>query len=117
MKILIVDDSVFMRTVLRGILLKTRYKDAEVTEASNGEEAIEKYRAEKPDLMLLDIIMPGKDGIAVLKELGDLASPVIIISSVDQGQVIDEAKSLGAKGYIVKPYEADQVIEILNSLF
>jgi two-component system, chemotaxis family, chemotaxis protein CheY len=116
MKILIVDDSTFMRTILKNILLSSKYGDAEMFEASNGDEAVALYNQQKPDLILLDIIMPGKDGIAVLKEIGPGATSVVIISSIDQPQVIEQAKSLGAKGYIVKPYDSSEVTATLESL-
>jgi len=115
MKILIVDDSTFMRTILKNIILGT-YGAAEVLEAANGEEAITKYNEAKPDLVLLDIIMPGKDGIAVLREIGPGAKSVIIISSIDQPEVIAQATSLGAKGYIVKPYDASEVLAMLQTV-
>ncbi len=116
MKILIADDSEFMRTILKNIILKSKYSDAEITEATDGNDAVAKYNEQKPDLVLLDIIMPIKDGIGVLKEIGQQAKAVAIISSVDQIDIIEEAKTLGAKGYIVKPYDAKQVIEIIDSL-
>ena len=116
MKILLVDDSTFMRTILKDILHQSKYKDAEIIEAANGEEAITKYNEANPDLILLDIIMPGKAGMAVLKDIGTVANAIIIISSIDQPKIIEEAKSLGAKGYIVKPYDANEVIEALNKI-
>jgi len=116
MKILIVDDSEFMRTILKNVILKSKYSTAEIIEAADGDEAIQKYNEQKPDLILLDIIMPVKDGISVLKEIGQTAKAIAIISSIDQIDVIEEAKTLGAKGYIVKPYDAKLVIDMIDSL-
>lgn len=116
MKILIADDSEFMRQILKGIILKSNLKDATIIEAEDGDDTITKINAEQPDLVLLDIIMPKKDGISVLKEVGKSASMIVMVSSVGQAEVIAEAKSLGAKDYIVKPFEAKQVTEILNAL-
>ena len=116
MKILIVDDSNFMRTILRNIIHGSNYGDAEILEAANGEEAVAKYNAEKPDLILLDIIMPGKDGLTVLKEIGPAAKAIVVVSSVDQPQIIEQAKSLGAKGYVIKPYDAKEVISTLETI-
>jgi two-component system, chemotaxis family, chemotaxis protein CheY len=115
MKVLIVDDSNFMRTILKNII-KGQYADAEVIEAANGDEALTKYNAEKPDVILLDIIMPGKDGMTVLKEVGPSAKSVVIISSIDQPEVINQATSLGAKGYIVKPYDESEVLSMLQTV-
>ena len=115
-KILVADDSEFMRKILIDIIKQSNWKDAEVIQASNGVEAIEKFGTDKPDLILLDILMPEKDGIAVLKEIGSLAASVVIVSAVGQQEVIDQATSLGAKNYIVKPFDAKQVIETLNAL-
>lgn len=116
MKILIADDSAFMRAILKDIVLKSGLVGAEVIEAADGEETLLKMSSEKPDLVLLDIIMPKKDGIAVLKEAGHSVETIIIVSSVGQSEVIAEAKSLGAKDYIVKPFETKQVMEVLSSL-
>jgi two-component system, chemotaxis family, chemotaxis protein CheY len=115
-KILIADDSAFMRTVLKDIVSQSNWKGAQIIEAGDGEEAISKFSAEKPDLVLLDVVMPKKDGIEVLKQIGSIAHAVVIVSSVGQEKTISEAKSLGAKEYIVKPFDTKQVIETLNSL-
>ena len=115
MKVLIVDDSTFMRTILKNIIVG-QYSDAQIIEASNGDEALTKYNAEKPDVILLDIIMPGIDGMTVLKQVGPSAKSVVIISSIDQPDVIEQAKTLGAKGYIVKPYDASEVLSMLQTV-
>lgn len=115
-KILIADDSAFMRTVLKDIVSQSNWKDVQIIEASDGEEAISKFNLEKPDLVLLDIVMPKKDGIEVLKQIGSSAHAVVIVSSVGQEKTIEEAKSLGAKQYIVKPFDAKEVIDTLNKL-
>lgn len=117
MKILIVDDSAFMRTILKDLIPQTKWAGSEIIEANNGEEAIVASQANKPDLILLDIVMPGKDGIQVLKAIGYTMPAVVIVSSIGQESVIEEARSLGAKDYIVKPFDAKMVIESLNKLF
>jgi two-component system chemotaxis response regulator CheY len=114
MKVLIADDSAFMRAILKDIVFKSNVPGIEVIEAGDGNEAVEKYKAEQPDLLFLDIIMPEKDGIGVLKEIGHGAKSIIVVSSVDQEEVINEAKSLGASDYILKPFDANHVIEILK---
>lgn len=117
MRVLIVDDSAFMRTILKNLIGQSKWKDAEVVEAGSGDEAVTAYQAGKPDLMLLDIVMPGKDGLEVLKEIGASSPSVVIVSSMGQDSVIDKAKSFGAKDYIVKPFDAKLVIESLNKLY
>ena len=116
MKILIVDDSAFMRTILKDIVTKTNWNGAQIIEAGDGNEAVTKFNEEKPDLVLLDIIMPEKDGIGVLKDIGQASKSVVIVSSVGQEQVIEQAKTLGAKDYIVKPFDSERVIKVLNDL-
>ena len=105
-KILIVDDSAFMRTVLKNILENIGYHN--FVEAGNGNEALEKIKTDNPDLILLDIIMPDKGGVDVLKEIG-LTHKVIMITAVGQEKIIEEAKNFGAKGYLVKPFDNHQV--------
>jgi two-component system chemotaxis response regulator CheY len=113
-KILIADDSQFMRKVLSDILTKNGYTD--LVEAENGVQAIEKYTSEKPDLMLMDIIMPEKDGIAVLKEVVPMGASVLVISAVGQDDMMKQATEAGAKGYIVKPFEEEAVLEEVKKL-
>jgi len=108
MKILIAEDSVHLRDILKTILNGAGYSD--VIEAENGEEAIEKIKAENPDLVLLDIIMPGTDGIDVLREVGDQMKKVIVISSVKDENLMIKVESFGVKNYIVKPFENEQVV-------
>lgn len=107
-KILIVDDSAFMRKVLRDIFESAGYSN--FTEAGNGREAIEKFTSEKPDFIFLDMIMPEYNGMDVLREIGKIAK-IIVVSAVGQQEMITEAKSLGALDYVVKPFDRDQVLE------
>ena len=109
-KVLVVDDSEFMRMVLKNILKEKKYQ---IIETSDGPEAIEQFKVEKPDLVLLDIIMPKMDGVAVLDSLKKIKSDanVIMITAVGQEQTMEECKRLGAKGYIIKPFDEKQVLE------
>ncbi|MBN1162443.1 response regulator [Patescibacteria group bacterium] len=108
-KVLIADDSTFMRTLLADILNKNGFSD--IVEASDGEKAVQLYDAEKPDLVLLDVIMPQMDGLAVLSNIAAKGAKVIIISAVGQESMIDRAMKSGARGYIVKPFDESQVVE------
>ncbi len=112
-KILIVDDSNFMRNLLKNILIKNGYN--QILEAENGKEAEEVYKKENPKLVLLDIIMPEQDGIETLKQLGKKAN-VIMITAVGQEAIISQAKLLGAKGYIVKPFQPKQILSEIKKV-
>ena len=112
-KILICDDSSFMRKVLMDILRKAGFTN--FAEAGNGKEAIEMYNSEKPDLVLLDIMMPEASGIEVLQQIGSEAT-AIVISAIGQDSMIEDAKKNGAKGYIIKPFENDKVLDEIKNV-
>ena len=114
-KILLADDSAFMRKVLMDILTEAGFSD--FLEAENGNQALELIEKEKPDLVLLDIIMPELEGIGVLSKLKELGNTtkVIVVSAVGQDAMIEEAKNLGAFGYVVKPFEGEKVLETIKS--
>ncbi|MEI4830569.1 response regulator [Bacillus sp. FJAT-53711] len=116
-KILVVDDAMFMRTMIKN-LLKSSTEFEVIGEAENGLEAIQKYQELKPDIVTLDITMPEMDGLEALKELIkiDASAKVVICSAMgQQGMVLDAIKS-GAKDFIVKPFQADRVIEALTKV-
>lgn len=106
-KILLADDSNFMRQTIKSILADAGFTN--FVEAENGKQAIDKIRSEKPDLVLLDVIMPEIDGIEVLKQVGKEAK-IIVVSAVGQDQMIADAKQNGALGYIVKPFDKNNVL-------
>jgi len=110
-QILVVDDSQFMRKVLRDILESAGYMN--IVEAGNGKEALEKIAVQKPNFIFLDIIMPEMNGIDLLKSIGGTI-PALVVSAVGQDSVVDEAKHFGAKDYIVKPFEKEEVIKKLE---
>lgn len=112
-KVLISDDSAFMRKVLRDILEGAGFKD--FVEAGTGKEAMEKYESEKPGLVLLDVMMPEASGIEVLQKIGAEAT-VIVISAIGQETMIEDAKKNGAKGYITKPFENSKVLEEIEKV-
>lgn len=111
---MIVDDAAFMRMKLKDILEKNGYNV--VAEAQNGVEAVEKYKAEKPNLVTMDITMPEMDGVDALKEIKafDPAARVVMCSAMgQQGMVMDAIRS-GAVDFIVKPFDSDRVIKALD---
>jgi two-component system, chemotaxis family, chemotaxis protein CheY len=103
-KLLIADDSLFMRTLIKSLVLKDF--SFTIIEASNGAEAVAKYKATNPDLVILDITMPEVNGIEALKQILDInKNAKVIMCSALGGQItIQEALSIGAKDFIVKPY-------------
>jgi two-component system chemotaxis response regulator CheY len=113
-KILIVDDAAFMRMMIKDILSKNGY--VVVGEAQDGSVAIEKYKELKPDLVTMDITMPEMDGIAALKEIKkfDSNAKVIMCSAMGQQAMVIDAIQAGAKDFIVKPFQADRVIEAIK---
>ncbi len=116
-KILIADDSLFMRKVLTDIL-SSKPDEYKLLEASSGKSALELFKKGKPDLILLDIIMPeGEEaGINVLRQVmkTDPEAKVVMITAVGQELVIKECKKLGAKDYIIKPFDEKQVIRTVE---
>lgn len=113
-RILIVDDAAFMRMMIRDILTKNGYEV--VAEANDGLQAIEKYKEVKPDLVTMDITMPEMDGIQSLKEIRkiDPNAKVIMCSAMGQQAMVIDAIQAGAKDFIVKPFQADRVIEAIK---
>jgi len=110
-KILVADDSEFIRKVLKESLSS----EYEVVIANTGKKTLEMYKKEKPDLVLLDIIMPEgeEEGIQVLEKLFamDKEVAVIMITAVGQDSIREECKRLGAKGYITKPFSEEDVLK------
>ncbi len=115
-KILVVDDAAFMRMMIKDILTKNGYEVA--GEAENGAVAVSKYSELKPDLVLMDITMPEKDGIQALKEIksSDAGAKVIMCSAMGQQAMVIEAIQSGARDFIVKPFQADRVIEAVKKV-
>ena len=114
--ILICDDAAFMRMMIKDILTKNGYNV--VGEAENGAKAVEKYQELKPDLVLMDITMPEMDGIQALKKIkeADAGANVIMCSAMGQQALVIEAIQNGAKDFIVKPFQADRVLEAVKKV-
>ena len=114
--ILIVDDAAFMRLMIKDILTKNGYNIA--AEAENGKVAVDKYNEVKPDLVLMDITMPEMDGIQALKAIkgNDANANVIMCSAMGQQAMVIEAIQSGAKDFIVKPFQADRVLEAVKKV-
>ena len=115
-RILVVDDAAFMRMMLKDILTKGGYEVC--GEAGDGVEALAKYNELKPDLVTLDITMPNKDGIAALKDIkaADPGALCIMCSAMGQQSMVIEAIQSGARDFIVKPFQADRVLESIKKV-
>ncbi|MDI3507897.1 MAG: two-component system, chemotaxis family, chemotaxis protein CheY [Clostridiales bacterium] len=113
-KVLIVDDAAFMRMMIKDILTKNGYEVS--AEAENGLKAVEKYKEDKPDLVIMDITMPEMDGIESVKKIKsmDPNANIIMCSAMGQQAMVIEAIQAGAKDFIVKPFQADRVIEAVK---
>ncbi len=113
-RVLIVDDAIFMRMKLKDILEKNGFEV--VAEAQNGAEAVEKYKAERPDLVTMDITMPEMDGVTALRLIKqfDSNAKVIMCSAMGQQAMVMDAIQSGAIDFIVKPFESDRVLQSLN---
>jgi len=114
-KILIIDDSALSRRVMRKILIEAGH---EVVEATDGFSALELFTIEHPQLVLLDLTMPGINGLDVLKQLKAIApSAKVVIASADvQNLTKDLARQYGADGFINKPFVEEEVLEVVASL-
>ncbi len=113
-RILVVDDAAFMRMMIKDILSKNGFEV--VGEAENGQVAIEKYKELKPDLVTMDITMPELDGIGAVKEIKKInpAAVIVMCSAMGQQSMVIEAIQAGARDFIVKPFQADRVVEAIK---
>ncbi|MCR4807514.1 MAG: response regulator [Lachnospiraceae bacterium] len=113
-KILVCDDSILARKSMTAMLNSFGYNS--VIEVSNGEDAVNKYKEEKPDIVFLDIVMPVKDGITATREIIEFnpEAKIIVISSVGTQTHLREVIKAGAKDFIQKPVDADLLKQVLE---
>jgi two-component system chemotaxis response regulator CheY len=115
MKILLVDDSAFMRNMIKNILKDGNH---EISEAGNYDEAIKAYQEKKPNLVFLDIVMPGKSGVDTLRDIKqiDKSAFVVMCTSIGgQQKVIDDSVAAGANDFIVKPFKPEDILRVVTS--
>ncbi|WP_026476012.1 response regulator [Alkaliphilus transvaalensis] len=114
--ILIVDDAAFMGMMIKDVLSKNGFEV--LGEAENGAKAVEKFKELQPALTIMDITMPEVDGIQAVKEIKkiDPNAKVIMCSAMGQQAMVIEAIQAGAKDFIVKPFQADRVIEAVKKV-
>lgn len=113
-RVLVVDDAAFMRKMVTDALTGGGHEI--VGEAGNGEEAVARFQELRPDLMTLDITMPEKDGLAALKEIIaiDPGAKIIMCSALGQESKVLESIKLGAKDFVVKPFQPDRVLSAVS---
>ncbi len=116
-RVLVVDDAIFMRNMIKDIFAQAG--DFEVVgEAAHGLEAVEKFKELKPDLVTMDIVMPFKSGIEATREIMkiDPDSVIVMCSALGQEQLVMEAIEAGAADFIVKPFKADEVLQVVRKV-
>ena len=115
-KVLIVDDSRFMRLILRRILEASGVHTV-AGEAEDGAAAIEKYKELKPDAVTMDVIMPVESGIAAVKGIieFDKNAKIVMVSAMGQEKVVEEVMGLGAKAFVVKPVMGEKLLEAIKT--
>jgi len=118
MKLLIVDDAKLIHFMVKKILTAQGIENIEYADAFNGNEAVEQADTFVPDLILLDVVMPEKDGIAALKEI-KMKHPdmnVIMVSSLGTEEKVSEALKLGANAFIQKPFDEEELAQHVKSV-
>jgi len=115
--VLIVDDAFFMRSYIKNVLEEAGF--VVCGDASNGPQAVERYKELKPDLVTMDIVMPRieeLDGIGAVKMIIDFdaSAKIIVASALSQKSLIDDATASGAKGFIVKPFKPEELVKLAN---
>ena len=115
-RLLIVDDAMFMRKLIRGVAIEAGWEVA--GEAANGEEATALYAQLKPDLVTMDLVMPVMGGLEALRQIRTLdpQAKVVVVTALDQKQALMESIRDGAIDFIVKPFERERVRNLLSKL-
>lgn len=114
--VLVVDDAVFMRATIKRMLENHQFEI--IGEAANGKEAIEKYRELLPDVVTMDITMPGMTGIEAVKAITSEfpEAKIVMVTALGQQKLIVEAIENGAKDFITKPFNPEQIIQVLQNV-
>jgi two-component system chemotaxis response regulator CheY len=113
-RVLVIDDAAFMRKMLGDVLSKAGHEV--VGEGANGNEAVEQFQQLRPDIMTLDITMPEKDGLTALKEILSVepGARIVMCSALGQESKVLEAIKAGARDFVVKPFQADRVVDAIG---
>jgi two-component system chemotaxis response regulator CheY len=115
-RLLVVDDALFMRKMICGVAAEAGWEV--VAEAANGAIAVELYEKHRPDLVTMDLVMPVMGGLEALRQIRaiDPDAKVIVVTALDQKQVLLDSIRDGAIDFIVKPFERQRVLSLLNKL-
>ncbi len=115
-RLLVVDDAMLMRKIISDLAVEAGWEVA--GEARNGAEAVELYARLRPDLVTMDVVMPRMGGLEALREIRarDPDAQVVMVTAVDQKQTLLESIRDGAMDFIVKPFERDRVVSLLNKV-
>ena len=116
-RILIVDDASFMRTVLKDII-KSNGLASEIMEAADGVEGVKSFQKIQPDLVTMDVNMPRADGIQALRAILKINpnAKVVMVTAIEEKHVVQDAMKLGARDYVVKPFDRSNVPLVLNKV-
>ncbi len=116
-RIIVVDDSRVVHAQMIKLLEGTDYEIVECCQ--DGESAVRAYKKHKPDLVTMDIIMPGMDGLETAKKiLGQCPdAKIVMVTSLAYDDTIEDAKKIGAKGFIFKPFDKEAMLKVLDSVF
>ena len=115
-KIMLVDDAACMRMMIKNALTASGYTD--FVEAQDGAEAVTKYEEEKPDMVIMDITMPNMDGLQALKKIreADPSAKIVMCTAMGQESMVVDAIKSGASDFIVKPFDAQRVVQTVNGI-
>jgi two-component system chemotaxis response regulator CheY len=115
-RVLVVDDAAFMRNMIKDIFTAAGFQV--IGEASNGVEAVERYRELKPDLTTMDIVMPFRSGIDATREIirQDPNAVVLMCSALGQESLVMEAIEAGATDFVVKPFRVEDVLAVVHKV-
>ena len=115
-RILLVDDSTYVRTVLGSIITEAGFEV--VSEAADGEEAIRKYMSIKPDLVLMDVIMEPMNGVEATKAIlnKDPEAKIVMVTVLEDRELFADLMKIGAKGYIMKPFSKDKIAKKIKEI-
>jgi len=115
-RVLLVDDSTYIRTVLGDILTEAGFEV--VDEAADGEEAIRKYMNLKPDVVLMDVVMEPMDGKAATQAIldKDPAAKILMVTVLEDKTILVDLVNIGAKGYITKPFSKEEITEKIKEI-